>query len=119
MNNQQAWVADAREREDYQKETLLTIIESVLPASTAMWSVVASRYQQATNEPLLRDAADIKRYFMAKLCDGHKKPTGSSAPALLIARAQACYERILRKEHAAVYGSDSDEAVNRARNLEN
>ena len=97
---------------NYDRTTLLNIIEAVMPIGQIGWQTVAERYQTATDEATRRDPTDVKRQFIGKYCKSNKKPTGSSGPSELIREAQAIQARIIRKENAQNYGEDSDAAEN-------
>ena len=93
---------------NYKKSLVIDVVSSILPAGMEAWRVVASRYWTLSSETHLRDAADIKRFFMSKCVNLTKKPTGESAPAQLTRRANEVYEDILRKENAHSYGAAED-----------
>ena len=92
---------------NYKAKILLDIVDRLEPIGSAQWMDVADRYKVDSGEGSLRDWQDLKRYFVEKLCDKNKKPTGESAPKPQVARAQAIYEKILRKEGCGIYGDEA------------
>ena len=93
-------------RPNYKAKILLDVVDFVLPIGSVQWQEVAQRYKAESGDADLRDWQDLKRYFVEKLCDKNRKPTGESAPKPQVARAQAIHEKMLRKEGAAVYGDE-------------
>lgn len=92
---------------NYKAKILLNIVDRLEPIGSAQWMEVADKYKVDSGEGDLRDWQDLKRYFVEKLCDKNKKPTGESAPKPQVARAQAIYEKILRKEGCGIYGDEA------------
>jgi hypothetical protein len=72
------------------------------------WKEVAIRYKMNTQEDTLRDPSDIKRYFIERLCNKNKKPTGKSGPSSKVGEAQALFRTILSKEDCDGYGDNDD-----------
>ena len=66
------------------------------------------RYKIAAQETVDREGPDMKRYFIQKLCNNGRKPTGNSGTNDTTRRAQEIYQRILCKENVGIYGDDSD-----------
>jgi hypothetical protein len=93
----------------YDKAKLLNIIEAVLPSGSFGWSEVCTKYQQASGETIDRDWTAVKRYFIDKLCDNNKKPTGKSSPTPEVARAQKIYNKILESAGAGNLGQTADD----------
>ena len=93
----------------YDNEMFLDIINKVKPVGAEMWDMVALEYQKRANEVLLRDSADIKRYFQEKLCNKMQTITGTSRAALSTRRAQDIYQKFLRKEAGSFVGGSSDD----------
>ena len=100
-----------RKSPNYKNHILLEIIKGIEPAGRVDWERVAVRYQENSNEAVLRDYQDIKRHFIQKMCNSQKKVTGESSAVKLVQDSQNVYERILRKEGAGNYNSSP--AVNR------
>ena len=69
-----------------------------------MWETVTSEYWKQSCESNKRDPAEIKKYFITKLCNNNKKPTGKSTPDKFVSEAQKIYSRILENESADNYG---------------
>ena len=88
---------------NYKAKFLLDVVDLVLPIGR---QEVSQRYKAESGDADLRDWQDLKRYFVEKLCDKNRKPTGESAPKPQVARAQAIHEKMLRKEGAAVNGDE-------------
>jgi hypothetical protein len=93
----------------YNDDILLNIIEGIRPISAKDWERIASAYKDSTNESVLREYAVVKRYFIEKLCNNNKKPTGEAAPPVKVARAQRIYHAILAKSGCGNYGASSDD----------
>ena len=70
---------------------------------------MGAAYKDSTNESVLREYAVVKRYFIEKLCNNNKKPTGEAAPPVKVARAQRIYHAILAKSGCGNYGASSDD----------
>jgi hypothetical protein len=68
---------------------------------------LGAAYKDSTNESVLREYAVVKRYFIEKLCNNNKKPTGEAAP-VKVGRAQHVYHAILAKSGCGNYGASSD-----------
>ena len=104
-----------RTNPNYNKALFFKIVKDILPASTKGWDAVAALYKEESEEANLRDPANIKAYFIKKLCNSNKKPTGQSSASKGITRAQDVYRLILQKESAGNYGGsdlDSDDDDN-------
>jgi len=69
---------------NYKIEALVDVVGSVLPSSTKQWERVGELYKITADDPTERMAADIRRTWMTKCCNGGKKPTGKSGPENLI-----------------------------------
>ena len=93
---------------NYKKNLVIGVVSSVLPTGMEAWRIVALRYWSMSGETCLRDAADVKRFFMSKCVNLTKILTGESAPAQLTRRANEIYEDILSKENAQSYGAAED-----------
>jgi hypothetical protein len=93
---------------NYKKEFLLNVVEGVLPSSADAWKLCAQRYQTVAGEAVLRDHSDLKRYFVSKICNNLKKPTGESGPDPMTSRGQRIYRAIMAKEQALSFGNESD-----------
>eukprot|EP00602_Paraphysomonas_sp_CaronLab_P003978 CAMPEP_0185017820 /NCGR_PEP_ID=MMETSP1103-20130426/703_1 /TAXON_ID=36769 /ORGANISM="Paraphysomonas bandaiensis, Strain Caron Lab Isolate" /LENGTH=258 /DNA_ID=CAMNT_0027547401 /DNA_START=50 /DNA_END=822 /DNA_ORIENTATION=- len=93
---------------NYKKGIVLNIVNDILPSSSLDWVAVAERYKIAAQETVDREGPDMKRYFIQKLCNNGRKPTGNSGTNDTTRRAQEIYQRILCKENVGIYGDDSD-----------
>ena len=90
----------------YKEDLLMRIIGNLLPSGMDEWTAVADQYVLAAQESLERDPVHIKRHFTQKMCDGFKKPTGSSVKSKNIEKAQKIYSEIMEKNNAEVFGAD-------------
>ena len=86
---------------NYQKDILLNIISDLLPTGALAWQRVAERYRAGSGENSDREPADLKRFFVQKVCNNNKKPTGEASGD--IKRAQDIRRRILVKENAVYF----------------
>jgi hypothetical protein len=64
---------------NYKKDVLMNIIADILPTGALAWQRVAERYRISSSENIDRDPADIKIFFIQKLCNNNKKPTGEAS----------------------------------------
>ncbi len=96
---------------NYKVGLLIEVIEEKLPQGSLGWQEVAALYQFRSQETILRDHEDIKRYWSQKLCNKFKKPTGHPGDPVRdqILRCQRIHARILAKSASAVMGAASDE----------
>lgn len=94
---------------NYKKEIFLNVVSDVLPSGANEWQIVAERYQMASGEIIVREGADVKRYFIENCCNNNKKPTGRSSPPPEVARAQTIHARILNKSFAGSYGENDED----------
>jgi hypothetical protein len=61
---------------NYNINMLIDVVEDKLPQGALGWQEVAVVYQLWTQETVLRDHDDIKRYWRETLCHRYQKPTG-------------------------------------------
>jgi hypothetical protein len=62
----------------YKNNILLGIVKENFPSSSVAWKFVAQEYFESSSEISLRDYADVKRYFIQKMCKNNKKTTGEA-----------------------------------------
>jgi len=62
---------------NYKVDTLILVVEELLPNGAQSWAEVAALYQSRSGEMILRDHDDVKRYWIEKCCNKFKKPTGT------------------------------------------
>jgi hypothetical protein len=62
----------------YNKPTLLKLVSQYKPTNMVLWGTVAEQYRIACGELEARPAAVIKKFFVHKMCNNMRKPTGSS-----------------------------------------
>ena len=91
---------------NYKKKELIRCVNEILPNGEYGWQAVALAYQQASNEPAPRNTDDLKKYWINKLCNGMKKPTGQMGAdaADLIHKCIAIEKKILEKTHSGMIG---------------
>ncbi len=65
-----------RGKANYKVGLLIEVVEEKLPQGSLGWQEVAALYQFRSQEAILRDHEDIKRYWCQKLCNKFKKPRG-------------------------------------------
>jgi hypothetical protein len=100
-----------RKTPNYKKDIVLNIVAAYEPVGMEEWTQVARDYRVMAKETIDRDPADVRRYFIEKLCNKNKKPTGVAAPDPITARAQKLYRAILVKSQAGSFGDSSDSEV--------
>ena len=69
---------------NYKVGLLIEVVEQKLPQGALGWQEVAALYHVRSQENILRDHEDIKRYWAEKLCNKFKKPTGDPGDINLI-----------------------------------
>ena len=102
-------MSEGRRTPNYKSRILLEVIRGVEPASKIGWERVAIEYKERSQEAVLRDYQDIKRYFIQKMCNSNKKITGESNAKKSVEDSQRVYNRILAKEGAGDYGDEDDD----------
>jgi len=103
---------------NYNRELLLSIINTWKPSSSVVWETVTEQYHKKSEEDKLRDPQEVKKYFITKMCNNGIKPTGQSALEKFISDYQSVYAKILDLEGAANYG-DNDEDDKDSDEIEN
>jgi len=98
-------------RVNYNIPKLIEVIEEKLPQGAMGWQEVSALYQLRTQEDVLRDHEDIKRYWAEKLCNKFKKPTGNPGDPTRdrILRCQRIHQSILAKSSSILMGVASSE----------
>ena len=87
-----------RNSPNYIKGLVLKLYKEMLPSNAVSWAALSRQYQVESEEIVARDPADIKRFFIQKLCNSNKKPTGEASAKREVAKAQKIYHLILAKE---------------------
>ena len=62
----------------YNKHTLYKRVSQLKPTNMLLWEVVADQYRDQRGELEARQASVIKKFFIQKLCNNIRRPTGSS-----------------------------------------
>jgi len=95
---------------NYKVDTLILVVEELLPNGAQSWAEVAALYQSRSGEMILRDHDDVKRYWIEKCCNKFKKPTGTPGDPKrdMILRCQRIQERIHNKSASAIMGVESE-----------
>ena len=98
---------------NYKVAILIEVVEEKLPQGALGWQEVAALYHFRSQESVVRDHKDIKRYWAEKLCNKFKKPTGDPGDPVRdqILRCQRIHARILQKSASMVMGAASDEEL--------
>ncbi len=60
----------------YHKPTLLKLVQLYKPNNSVLWSTVAEQYRIECGEVEARPANVIKRFWVQKMCNNNKNPTG-------------------------------------------
>jgi len=91
---------------NYKVDTLILVVEELLPNGAQSWAEVAALYQSRSGELILWDHDDMKRYWIEKCCNKFKKPTGTPGDPKrdMILRCQRIQERIHNKSASAIMG---------------
>ena len=61
------------------KKTLYKLVKQYKPTNMVLWGIIAEQYRVACGELEARPAAVIKKFFVTKMCNSMRKPTGSSS----------------------------------------
>ena len=95
----------------YDVEVLYNCIAQIRPTYSAEWAEVAALYQSKTEEENVRDGGDVKRAFMSnkKMCNGHKKVTGTSDNAEFTKKCIKLAKELGDKESIGLVGGDDDD----------
>ena len=100
---------------NYKNNLLISIIEELLPNGELGWQAVAAEYQKASKEDCERDSTDVKKHWIKNLCNGMKKPTGSTGENNdRVHRCIAIEKLILDKTNSGLLGLSSDKGVHRS-----
>jgi hypothetical protein len=95
---------------------LIDVVEEKLPQGALGWQEVAALYQVRTQEQVLRDHEDVKRYWAEKLCNRFKKPTGNPGDPNRdrILCCQRIHQSILAKSSSLIMGAGSSNEDNKS-----
>jgi hypothetical protein len=95
---------------NYKVDTLILVVEELLPNGAQSWGEVAALYQSHSGELVLWDHDDVKQYWIEKCCNKFKKPTGNPGdPKMdMILRCQQIQERIHNKSASVIMGVESE-----------
>jgi hypothetical protein len=94
---------------NYKNDKLIPIMNRILPRGNEEWKQVAILYKEASGESILRTVDSIQGNWK-KLCNGFKKPTGSSGNNTdRIHMCNAIQRKIYTKSGASTLGASSAE----------
>jgi hypothetical protein len=94
---------------NYKNDKLIPIIRKILPRGDEEWKQVAILYKAASGESILRTVDSLQANWK-KLCNGFKKPTGSSGNSTdRIHLCNAIQRNIYTKSGASTLGASSAE----------
>ena len=95
---------------NYKNNLLISIIKELLPNGELGWQAVAAEYQKASKEDCERDSTDVKKHWIKNLCNGMKKPTGSTGEKTdRVHQCIAIEKQILDKTNSGLLGISSDD----------
>ena len=94
---------------NYKNDKLIRIVRKILPRGDEEWKQVAILYKAASGESILRTVESLQANWK-KLCNGFKKPTGSSGNSTdRIHLCNAIQRNIYTKSGASTLGASSAE----------
>jgi hypothetical protein len=93
----------------YNKTTLLKLIKRYKPTNSVLWGTVAEQYRVECGEIEARPSLTIKKFFIQKMCNNLRKPTGSSGVDDITAQSQAIFREMLDEEEACDEGDNDNE----------
>ena len=94
---------------NYKNDKLIPIMNRILPRGDEEWKQVAILYKEASGESILRTVDSLQGNWK-KLCNGFKKPTGSSGNNTdRIHMCNAIQRKIYTKSGASTLGASSAE----------
>ena len=91
----------------YNKPTLYKLVAQFKPTNMVLWSTIAEQYRISCGELEARPAAVIKRFWVQKMCNSMRKPTGSSGVDDITAKCQHLNRTFHQIEEGDTFG-DSD-----------
>ena len=93
----------------YNKQTLYKLVKQYKPSNMVLWGTIAEQYRVACGELEARPAAVIKKFFVAKMCNSMRKPTGSSGIDDMTAKCQSLQRSLYQIEEGDTFGDEMDE----------
>jgi hypothetical protein len=93
----------------YNKHTLLKLIKKYKPTNTVLWSTVSEQYRVECGELEARPPLVIKRFFITKMCNNQKKPTGATGIDDMTAQSQSLYREMTDEQEAYDEGDESSD----------
>jgi hypothetical protein len=95
---------------NYKVDTVVMVVEELLPNGAQHWGEVAALYQSCSGELILQDHDDVKQYWIEKCCNKFKEPTGTPGDPKrdMILRCQRIQEQIHNKTALVIMGVQSD-----------
>ena len=79
------------------------------PRDMVLWGTVAEQYRVQCGELKQRETSSLKKHFIHKMCNGMKKPTGSSGIDDFTAKCQTLNRALFSIEEANTFGDSEDE----------
>jgi hypothetical protein len=92
----------------YNKPTLLKLITKIKPTNSITWGIVAEHYRVQCGELEARSPAVLKKFFVQKMCNNNRKPTGDSGTDSITLKSQELYLKLLRSEESDNIEDDED-----------
>ena len=93
----------------YNKQTVFKLISQLKPTNMVLWGTVAEQYRIACGELEARQASVFKKFFIQKMCNSMRKPTGSSGIDDFTAKCQALNRSLYALEEGDTFGDSDDE----------
>jgi cobalamin biosynthesis protein CobT len=93
----------------YNKQTLFKLVQQYKPVNMVLWGTIAEQYRVACGELEARSAPIIKKFFVQKMCNNMRKPTGSSGIDDFTAKCQSLNRNLYQIEEGEAFGDENDE----------
>jgi len=93
----------------YNKKTLYKLVKQFKPTNMVLWGIIAEQYRVACGELEARPAAVIKKFFVTKMCNSMRKPTGSSGIDDMTAKSQSLQRPLHQIEIGDTFGDEMEE----------
>ena len=88
------------------KKTLHKLVKQYKPTNNR--ANIAEKYQVACRELEARPAAVIKKFFVTKMCNSMRKPTGSSGIDDMTAKSQSLQRSLHQIEEGDTFGDEME-----------
>ena len=93
----------------YNKKTLYKLVKQYKPTNMVLWATIAEQYRVACGELEARPAAVIKKFFVTKMCNSMRKPTGSSGIDDMTAKSQSLQRSLHQIEEGDTFGDELED----------